>query len=86
METRHVRYFLAICDELNFTRAAKKCGIAQPSLTNAIQRMEREIGGALFLRSRRAQHVQLTTLGLQLFPICVQMNELIEKARSLVST
>jgi LysR family transcriptional regulator, hydrogen peroxide-inducible genes activator len=51
METRHVRYFLAICDELNFTRAAKKCGIAQPSLTTAIQRMEREIGGAPFLRS-----------------------------------
>jgi Bacterial regulatory helix-turn-helix protein, lysR family len=45
METQHVRYFLAICNELNFTRAAKECGIAQPSLTTAIQRMEREIGG-----------------------------------------
>jgi DNA-binding transcriptional LysR family regulator len=85
METQHVRYFLAICNELNFTRAAQKCGIAQPSLTTAIQRMEREIGGALFLRSTRATHVQLTTLGLQLLPICVQMNNLMEEARSLVS-
>jgi DNA-binding transcriptional LysR family regulator len=47
--------------------------------------MEREIGGALFLRSTRAPRVQLTTLGLQLVPICVQMNKLIEEARSLVS-
>jgi LysR family transcriptional regulator, hydrogen peroxide-inducible genes activator len=47
METQHVCYFLAICNELNFTRAAKECAIAQPSLTTAIQRMEREIGGAL---------------------------------------
>ena len=69
---------------LNFTRTAKECGIAQPSLTTAIQRMEREIGGALFLRSTCAPRVQLTTLGLQLFPICVQMNNLMEKARSLV--
>ena len=85
MKMQHVRYFLAICDELNFTRAAKKCGVAQPSLTNAIRRLEREVGGALFLRSTRAPHVQLSALGLQLFPICVQMNELLEKAKSLVS-
>jgi Bacterial regulatory helix-turn-helix protein, lysR family len=62
METQHVRYFLAICNELNFTRAAKECGIAQPSLTTAIQRMEREIGGALFLRSTRAPRVQSSQL------------------------
>jgi DNA-binding transcriptional LysR family regulator len=85
METQHVRYYLAICNELNFTRAAKQCGIAQPSLTTAIQRMEREIGGALFLRSTRAPHIQLTALGLQLFPICDQINKLMKKARSLVS-
>jgi DNA-binding transcriptional LysR family regulator len=85
METQHVRYYLAICNELNFTRAAKQCGIAQPSLTTAIQRMEREIGGALFLRSTRAPHVQLTALGLQLFPICVQINKLMKKARGLIS-
>ena len=83
METQHVRYYLAVCEELNFTRAAKRCGIAQPSLTTAIHRMERQIGGALFFRSTRAPHVRLTALGLQLLPICVQIDELMEKARAL---
>lgn len=84
MDARHVRYFLAICDEQNFTRAAKKCGVAQPSVTTAIQQLEREIGGALFLRSTHAQRVQLTALGLRLYPICIQLNKLLEEARSIV--
>jgi DNA-binding transcriptional LysR family regulator len=85
MESQHVRYYLAICDELNFTRAAKKCGITQPSLTTAIQRREQLVSGTLFLRSTRAPHVQLTALGRQLYPICVQMNKLMEDARCLIS-
>jgi DNA-binding transcriptional LysR family regulator len=67
METQHVRYFLAICDELSFTHAAQKCGIKQPSLSEGIKRMEQAIGGDLFVRSP----VRLTSLGLQLCPICV---------------
>jgi DNA-binding transcriptional LysR family regulator len=77
METQHVRYFLAICDELSFTRAAQKCGIKQPTLSEAIKRMEQAIGGDLFVR---ASPVQLTALGFQLRPICVQINELLGKA------
>ena len=77
METRHVRYFLAICDELSFTRAAQKCGIKQPSLSQAIRQMEHAIGGDLFVR---ASPVRLTALGFRLQPICVQINELLEKA------
>jgi len=69
METKHVRYFLAICDELSFSRAAQKCGIKQPSLSEAIKRMEQAIGGDLFVR---ASPVRLTELGLQLRPIYVQ--------------
>ena len=79
METQHIRYFLAICEELTFTRAAQKCGIRQPTLSIAIKRMERTIGGALFVRS---SPVQLTALGSRLRPICVQINELLEKARA----
>jgi DNA-binding transcriptional LysR family regulator len=45
-----VRYFLALCEELNFTRAARRCGISQPSLTTAIRALERELAGALFHR------------------------------------
>lgn len=85
METRHIRYFLAICEELNFTRAATKCGVAQPSITTAIQQLERELGGALFLRSTHAPHVQLTALGRQLHPICIQMNKLMDEADGIAS-
>ena len=83
METQHVEYFLAICDELNFTRAAKSCGVAQPTITVAIQRMEREVGGALFERLSHPPYVQLTALGRQLYPICVQINELFAKAEAI---
>ena len=48
-----VRYFLAICEEGNFTRAAKSCGVKQPSLTRAIQGLESEFGGPLFIRTKK---------------------------------
>ena len=56
-----VRYFLALCEERSFTRAARRCGIAQPSLTQAIQKLEIECGGALFERNRSS--VDVTKLG-----------------------
>lgn len=61
MEMHQVRYFVALCDSLNFTRAAEQCGVAQPSLTKAIQRLEEELGGPLFARERNLTH--LTDLG-----------------------
>ena len=56
-----VRYFLAVCESLNFTRAAKACNVAQPSLTKAIRKLEEELGGPLFRRERSRTH--LTELG-----------------------
>ena len=50
MQMHQIRYFLALCEERNFTRAAKRSGVAQPSLTNAILALERELGGRLFQR------------------------------------
>jgi Bacterial regulatory helix-turn-helix protein, lysR family len=52
MELHQVRYFLALCNEKNFTRAAKHCGVSQPSLSNAIRKLEAELGGPLFHRNR----------------------------------
>ena len=52
MEMHQVRYFLTLCDELNFTRAAEKCNVAQPALTRAIKLLENEFGGLLFHRER----------------------------------
>src|SRR5262249_46021884 len=56
----HVRYFLAVAEELNFTKAAEKCNVAQPSLTRAIKLLEEEFGGSLF-SSRASEHASLRT-------------------------
>ena len=44
MEMHQVRYFLATVGELNFTKAAEKCNVTQPSLTRAIKQLEDELG------------------------------------------
>ncbi|TWB24792.1 LysR family transcriptional regulator [Nitrospirillum amazonense] len=57
MEMNQVRYFVALCETLNFTKAAEACGVAQPSLTKAIQKLEEELGGPLFVRERTLTHL-----------------------------
>src|SRR5512144_315878 len=66
MEITQCRYFLALCQEGNFTRAAKRCGVAQPSLTRAIRKLERELGEPLFVR--RTDRTKLTPFGWAVFP------------------
>ncbi len=61
MELHEIRYFLAVCETLNFTRAAERVNVTQPALTRAIQKMEAEFGGLLFRRERNRTH--LTDLG-----------------------
>ncbi len=61
MEMHQVRYFLAVAQELNFTRASEKCNVTQPSLSRAIKLLEEELGGPLFHRDREYTH--LTDLG-----------------------
>ena len=61
MELHQIRYFLALSETLNFTKAAEVCHITQPALTRAIRNMEEELGGLLFSRERNNTH--LTELG-----------------------
>jgi LysR family transcriptional regulator, hydrogen peroxide-inducible genes activator len=61
MEMHQVRYFLALADQLNFTRASELCNVTQPSLSRAIKLLEEELGGPLFRRERETTH--LTDLG-----------------------
>src|SRR5260370_32124101 len=57
VEMHQIRYFLAVCETLNFTRAAEACNVSQPSLTRAIKGLEDELRGPLFRRERNNTHL-----------------------------
>lgn len=64
LEVRELRYFRAVAEELNFSRAAERLGMAQPPLSRAIRQLERRLGVPLF--ERTTHHVTLTPAGLTL--------------------
>jgi DNA-binding transcriptional LysR family regulator len=77
MQMHQIRYFLALCEEGNFTRAARRSGISQPSLTNAIGALERELGCPLF---QRKPFTAMTALAYAIQPCMQRIMEAADQA------
>ena len=80
MELHQIRYFLDVCQERNFTRAAKLSRVSQPSLTNGIKTLELDLGGELFLRSAP---VQLSELGEKVLPFLEAIEALAKETKRI---
>ncbi|MFZ4486288.1 MAG: LysR family transcriptional regulator [Candidatus Nanopelagicales bacterium] len=83
MELRQYRYFVAVAEELSFTKAAHRLSMAQPPLSQQIAKMERELGVRLFNRDHR--HVTLTDAGEALLTECYALLEQEKRAREVVA-
>ena len=80
IDVRQLRYFVAVAEELNFTRAAKRLNVVQQSLSSAIARLESNLGFKLFERSSRA--VTLTERGSQWLPYAREVLVAVEHAQT----
>lgn len=83
MEMQQIRYYVALAETLNFTRAAEQCNVSQPALTRAIQQLEYELGGPLVRREGRYSH--LTELGQKMLPLLRQCHDSAISAKTLAT-
>jgi DNA-binding transcriptional LysR family regulator len=82
MITSRVEYFLAVCREKSFSRAALRCRVSQPSLTNGIKALEEELGGRLF---QRYPHFELTELGNRVLPAMKRMEKAAKEVAAIAA-
>ncbi|MCA9237837.1 MAG: LysR family transcriptional regulator [Planctomycetales bacterium] len=83
MELQQLRYFVAAADLRNFTRAAERCGVAQPSLSQQIAKLEQSLGKTLLDRSGR--RVALTDAGEEFYERAVKILSLVDEAERVGS-
>src|SRR5690625_3702035 len=79
LELRQLKYFMVICEELHFTRAAEKLNISQPSLSQHIQNLEAAIGTPLFDRIGRS--IAITEAGKILLKHCHRIFHELDQAK-----
>ena len=84
MDLRHLRYFVAVAEELHFTRAAERLGIKQPPLSCQIRQLERELGTSLFRRLTRG--VELTETGVLLLDEARGILDQVERIKAAVQS
>lgn len=82
MEFKQLQYFLAVADQLNFSKAAEVLYVSQPLLSQQVAELERQLGVTLFNRSRRS--VQLTPAGIALAQEARSILEQVNKVGTLV--
>jgi DNA-binding transcriptional LysR family regulator len=83
VDTRQLEYFVAVAEELNFTRAARRLFAVQSTVSAGIRSLEHELGAALFERS--SKRVALTSAGIALLPEAHAAIEAVDRVRSAVT-
>src|SRR6476619_2621325 len=80
VELRHLRYFVAVAEELHFRRAAERLHVAQPAVSEQVRKLEAELGVRLFDRTQRS--VALTDAGAALLTAAYRVLRQAEAARA----
>lgn len=82
IELRHYRYFVALAEELHYAKAAERCNISQPALSQQVRALEERVGASLLSRSRR--HLELTEVGKVFYVQAVAMLRQADAAHSAI--